>query len=61
MNTLIVAGAESFLGTMAEVVLEDIVENGSVTLIPHSGHSPPEENPEAFSSAVLAFCRTDEN
>lgn len=57
MRTLFVAGAESFLGTISEVVLKEIAENGSVTLIPQSGHYPPEENPEAFAAAVLAFCK----
>jgi pimeloyl-ACP methyl ester carboxylesterase len=57
MRTLFVAGAESFLGTMPEVVLHEIAENGSVTLIPRSGHYPAEENPEAFAAAVLAFMK----
>jgi pimeloyl-ACP methyl ester carboxylesterase len=56
MRTLFVAGAESFLGTMPEVVLHEIAEVGSVALIPRSGHYPPEENPEAFAAAVIAFC-----
>ena len=55
MQTLFVAGAESFLGTMPEAVLDEIAERGSVALIPRSGHYPPEENPEAFAAAVLAF------
>ena len=55
--TLFVAGAESFLGTMPEVVLGEIAENGRVALIPRSGHYPPEEDPEAFAAAVLAFCQ----
>jgi pimeloyl-ACP methyl ester carboxylesterase len=56
MRTLFVAGAESFLGTMPEVVLHEIAEVGSVALIPRSGHYPPEENPEAFAAAVITFC-----
>ena len=59
MRTLFIAGAESFLGTMPEVVLNEIAEDGSVALIPRSGHYPPEENPEAFASAVLAFLEAD--
>jgi pimeloyl-ACP methyl ester carboxylesterase len=59
MRILFVAGAESFLGTMPEVVLNEIAEDGSVALIPRSGHYPPEENPEAFASAVLAFLEAD--
>jgi pimeloyl-ACP methyl ester carboxylesterase len=59
MRTLFVAGAESFLGTMPEVVLNEIAEDGSVTLIPRSGHYPPEENPEAFAAAVCAFIEAD--
>ncbi len=55
MPTLFVAGAESFLGNMPDALLQEIAENGSVALIPRSGHYPPEENPEAFSAAVLAF------
>jgi pimeloyl-ACP methyl ester carboxylesterase len=57
MRTLFVVGAESFLGTMPEVVLNEIAEDGSVSLIPRSGHYPPEENPQAFAEAVLAFVR----
>ena len=59
MRTLFVAGAESFLGTMPEVVLNEIAEDGSVALIPRSGHYPPEENPEAFAAAVFAFAEAD--
>jgi pimeloyl-ACP methyl ester carboxylesterase len=59
MRTLFVAGAESFLGTMPEVVLNEIAEDGSVTLIPRSGHYPPEENPETFAAAVCAFIEAD--
>jgi pimeloyl-ACP methyl ester carboxylesterase len=59
MRTLFVAGAESFLGIMPEVVLHEIAEVGSVALIPRSGHYPPEENPEAFAAAVIAFCGGD--
>ena len=56
VRTLFVAGAESFLGTMPDVVLKEIAENGTATLIPRSGHYPPEEHPEAFAAAVLGFC-----
>ena len=59
MRTLFVAGAESFLGSMPEVVLNEIAEDGSVTLIPRSGHYPPEENPETFAAAVCAFIEAD--
>jgi pimeloyl-ACP methyl ester carboxylesterase len=59
IRTLFVAGAQSFLGTMPETVLNEIAEDGSFTLIPRSGHYPPEENPEAFASAVISFCRTE--
>jgi pimeloyl-ACP methyl ester carboxylesterase len=55
IRTLFVAGAESFLGTMPETVLNEIAEDGSFTLIPRSGHYPPEENPEAFARAVISF------
>jgi pimeloyl-ACP methyl ester carboxylesterase len=54
-----VAGAESFLGTMPEVVLNEIAENGRTTLVPRSGHYPPEDNPEAFAEAVIAFCERE--
>lgn len=57
MPTLFVAGAESFLGKIPEVVLSEIAENGGTTLVPRSGHYPPEENPEAFAAAVIAFCK----
>lgn len=60
MPTLFVAGAESFLGTIADVVLQEIAEDGSLTLISRSGHYPPEENPEAFADAVLTFCRSND-
>src|ERR1700735_355731 len=59
MRTLFVAGAESFLGSMPEVVLNEIAEDGSVTLIPRSGHYPPEENPETFAAGVCAFIEAD--
>jgi pimeloyl-ACP methyl ester carboxylesterase len=58
-RTLFVAGAESFLGTMPETVLNEIAEEGSFTLVPRSGHYPPEENPEAFASAVISFCKNE--
>ena len=58
-RTLFVVGAESFLGTMPETVLNEIAEEGSFTLIPRSGHYPPEENPEAFASAVISFCKNE--
>ena len=57
MPTLFVVGAESFLGTVAEAVLSEIVENGEVASIPRSGHYPPEENPDAFAAAVINFCK----
>ena len=53
--TLFVAGAESFLGTVAEAMLEEFAENGRVASVPRSGHYPPEENPAAFAEAVLEF------
>jgi pimeloyl-ACP methyl ester carboxylesterase len=56
MPVLFIAGAESFLGTMAQTVLEEIAENGCVSLTPGSGHYPPEENPKAFAQAVIEFC-----
>jgi pimeloyl-ACP methyl ester carboxylesterase len=59
IRTLFVAGAESFLGRMPETVLNEIAEEGSFTLIPRSGHYPPEENPEAFASAVISFCKNE--
>lgn len=58
-RTLFVAGAESFLGTMPETVLKEIAEDGSFALIPRSGHYPPEENPVAFASAVISFCKNE--
>jgi pimeloyl-ACP methyl ester carboxylesterase len=58
-RTLFVAGAQSFLGTMPQTVLNEIAEDGNCTLIPRSGHYPPEENPEAFASAVISFCRNE--
>jgi pimeloyl-ACP methyl ester carboxylesterase len=42
---------------MPEVVLNEIAEDGSVSLIPRSGHYPPEENPQAFAEAVLALTK----
>ncbi len=55
MPTLFVAGGESFLGTVADQLLDEIAEDGRVTLVPRSGHYPPEENPEGFAEAVLQF------
>lgn len=58
MPVLFVAGGESFLGTIAEGMLQEIAMKSSVVLIPRSGHYPPEENPEAFAGAVIEFCGT---
>ncbi len=55
MPTLFVAGEESFLGTVAEAMLKEFAENGSVASVPRSGHCPPEENPGAFAELVLEF------
>lgn len=55
MPVLFVAGAESFLSTVAEAMLKEIAEDGRVALVPRSGHYPPEENPEAFATVVLDF------
>ena len=57
MPTLFVAGAQSFLGTIAEAMLKEIAEDGSLALVERSGHYPPEENPEGFAEAVLEFIR----
>jgi pimeloyl-ACP methyl ester carboxylesterase len=57
MPTLFIAGAESFLGTLAEVVPKEIAEDFSFALIARSGHYPPEENPEEFAATVIAFCK----
>ena len=59
MPTLFVAGAESFLGTISEVILKEITKDGSVALIPRSGHYAPEGNPKAFAAVVLAFCKRE--
>ena len=59
MPTLFAAGSESFLAAMPDVILNEMAEIGEVTLIPRSGHYPPEENPEAFASAVLTFLNGD--
>lgn len=56
LPTLYVAGAESFLGKIADLVLSEIAEDGRSALIPRSGHYPPEENPEAFAAVILNFC-----
>lgn len=58
LPVLFVAGEKSFLGTIAETVLEEIAENGRVFLTPRSGHYPPEENPIAFAEAVIEFCNS---
>ena len=58
MPLLFIAGNESFLSTIAEDILAEIAENGSLTTISNSGHYPAEENPEAFAKAVITFCRT---
>ena len=57
MPVLFLAGAESFLSTIGEDIVAEIAESGSMVAIPQSGHYPAEENPGAFSEAVLTFCR----
>ncbi len=56
MPVLFVAGRESFLSTIAEEILAEIADDGSVAVISDSGHYPPEENPSAFAEAVIRFC-----
>ena len=57
MPTLFVAGAESFLGTVAEAMLKEVAEDGSLATVPRSGHYPPGENPTGFVDVVLEFLR----
>ena len=56
---LFVAGQESFLSTIAQQILEEIADAGIVVAIPNSGHYPAEENPAAFSQAVIHFLRDE--
>ena len=55
--TLFVAGAESFLRTVAAAMLAEFAQDGRVATVPRSGHYPPEENPAGFVEVVLAFLR----
>lgn len=55
MPLLFVAGAQSFLSSIAEEIISEIAENGSHTAVPNSGHYPAEEDPEAFARAVMDF------
>lgn len=56
MPLLFVAGAESFIGTIAEVIMAEIAVNGTLVRVSRSGHYVPEENPEEFAEKVIAFC-----
>ena len=54
---LFVAGQQSFLSTIANDIISEIAESGSLVTIPNSGHYPAEENPAAFAEAVIRFAK----
>lgn len=53
------AGQESFLSTIAQEIVSEISDNGSLTAIPKSGHYPAEETSGPFPEAVIGFCQKD--
>lgn len=59
MPLLFIAGAESVLEPFAQVILEEIAENGTLVRVSGSGHYPPEENPKEFAERVLEFCAAE--
>jgi pimeloyl-ACP methyl ester carboxylesterase len=52
---LAVGGAMSSTGPFVEEMMNEVAENVTGVRIPGASHFIPEENPEAFASAVLDF------
>jgi pimeloyl-ACP methyl ester carboxylesterase len=55
MPVLAVGGAMSSTGPFVEEMMNEVAENVTGVRIPGASHFIPEENPEAFASAVLDF------
>ena len=58
---LVVRGAASdlFDPEIADRMVEDVLQNGTLEIIAHAGHSVTLENPEAFERAFSRFALTD--
>lgn len=52
---LAVGGAMSTSGPLVEQMMREVAQNVTGARIPRTAHWIPEENPEAFTSAVLEF------
>jgi pimeloyl-ACP methyl ester carboxylesterase len=55
LPVLAVGGAMSSTGPFVEEMMNEVAENVTGVRIPGASHFIPEENPEAFASAVLDF------
>ena len=58
---LVVRGAASdiFDPEVADRMVEDVLQNGTLEIIAHAGHSVMLDNPEAFERALSRFVLTD--
>jgi pimeloyl-ACP methyl ester carboxylesterase len=54
---LALGGERSGLGSVMADMLREVAEHVSTLTVPRTGHWIPEENPDAFVDAVLAFLR----
>jgi pimeloyl-ACP methyl ester carboxylesterase len=55
MPVLAVGGAMSSAGPFVQEMMNEVAQNVTGLRIPGASHFIPEENPEAFASAVLDF------
>jgi pimeloyl-ACP methyl ester carboxylesterase len=55
MPVLAVGGETSTSGPLVEEMMREVAENVTAVRIPRSAHWVAEENPEAFTAALLAF------
>ena len=55
--TLVVRGAASdvFAPDVADRMVDDVLQNGHLAVVPQAGHSVMTDNPEGFRTAVTDF------
>jgi pimeloyl-ACP methyl ester carboxylesterase len=58
---LVVRGAASDILSpeIADRMVEDVLQNGRLAVVPQAGHSVMTDNPSGFNEAVAAFVLSD--
>ena len=59
--TLIIHGAEDFIVPEAPTLVQRLITNAELVVIPDSGHYPFIEQPEAFTDALRSFINRTRN